>query len=60
MDYIDKTTRCSYEVLSDQILWLIKLRWIAIGGVVAATLLGSYVFPVLIAPNLIYICAALL
>ena len=48
------------EVIIEQILWLIKLRWIAVGGIVAASLMGTYVFPVLVAPNLIYISAVIL
>lgn len=59
-DFIDKPSQCTHEVLVGQILWLIKLRWIAIGVILAATFLGSYVFPVLTAPNMIYICAVVL
>jgi signal transduction histidine kinase len=59
-DFMDKPSQCTREVLVEQILWLIKLRWIAIGVILAATLLGSYVFPVLTAPNMIYICAVVL
>jgi len=59
---IDKPNRCSREVLAEQILWLIRLRWIAAGGIVAAVLVGSYVFPypLLPSPIPIYICAGLL
>ena len=59
-DFMEKPSQCTREVLVEQILWLIKLRWIAIGVILAATLLGSYVFPVLTAPNMIYICAVVL
>ena len=59
---IDKPNRCSREVLAEQILWLIRLRWIAAGGIVAAVLVGSYVFPypLLPSPTPIYICAGIL
>ncbi|MHC4535264.1 MAG: sensor histidine kinase [Planctomycetota bacterium] len=59
---IDKTNRCSREVLAEQILWLIRLRWIAAGGIVAAVLVGSYAFPypLLPSPIPIYICSGLL
>ncbi|MEJ2647922.1 MAG: ATP-binding protein [Sedimentisphaerales bacterium] len=60
MDFTDRTTSYTHEILTEQILWLIKLRWIVVGGIVVAALLGSYIFPVLSAPYLIYICAALL
>lgn len=56
-DVMDKPSQCTSEVLVEQILWLIKLRWMAIAVIIAATLLGSYVFPVLTAPYLIYLCA---
>jgi len=59
---IDEPNRCSREVLAEQILWLIRLRWIAVGGIVAAVLVGSYVFPypLLPSPTPIYICAGIL
>ena len=60
MDFMDKTTSCTHDVLTDQIPCLIRLRWIAVGGIVVAALMGSYVFPVLAAPYLIYVCAAML
>ena len=59
---IDKPNRCSQEVLAEQIVWLIRLRWIAAGGIVASVLVGSYVFPypLLSNPSPIYICAVIL
>ena len=59
---IDKPNRCSREVLAEQILWLMRLRWVAAGGIVAAVLIGSYVFPypLLPSPIPIYICAGIL
>ena len=57
---MDKPSQCTREALVDQILWLIWLRWIAIGALIASALLGRFVFPVLAAPILIYACAAVL
>ncbi len=58
----DKPSRCTREVLVEQILWLIRLRWIAVGGIVAAVLVGSYVFPYPLLPTAtpIYVCAGIL
>jgi signal transduction histidine kinase len=60
IDHKDKTSQCTREVLVEQILWLIRLRWIAVGTVIAFALLGHSVFPVLAAPMLIIGCAAVL
>jgi signal transduction histidine kinase/PAS domain-containing protein len=59
-EHKDKSSQCTREVLVEQILWLIRLRWIAVGAVVAFALLGHFVFPVLAAPMLIIACAAVL
>ena len=59
-DFMDKPAQCTREVLAEQILWLIRLRWIAVGGMIAVALLGSHVFPVLTNPGPIYGCAAAL
>ncbi len=58
----DRPSRCTREVLVEQILWLIRLRWIAVGGIVAAVLVGSYVFPYPLLPTAtpIYVCAGIL
>jgi signal transduction histidine kinase len=58
----DKQSRCTQNDLVEQILWLIRLRWIAAGGIVVAVLVGSYVFPYPLLPSQtpIYICAAIL
>lgn len=58
--YADKPSQCTREVLVEQILWLIRLRWVAVGGMIVATLLCSLVFPVLTTPLPIYICAVVL
>lgn len=47
----DRPSRCTREVLVEQILWLIRLRWIAVVGIVAAVLVGSYVFPYPLLPT---------
>ena len=59
-DFMDKPGQCAHGVLVEQILWLIRLRWIAVGGMSAAALFGSYVFLVLSNPIPIYLCAAAL
>ncbi len=59
-DFMNKPNQCAREVLVEQILWLIRLRWIAVAGMLAAALLGSHVFPVLSNPMPIYLCAAAL
>ena len=58
----DKSNQYRQNVLAEQILWLIRLRWIAAGGIVIAVLGGSYVFPYPLLPNPkpIYICTAIL
>ena len=48
------------EVLAEQLLWLIGLRWIAALGMLGAALAGHYVFSVLGNPVPIYGCAFLL
>ncbi len=57
---MDRPSQCTREVLIEQLLWLIQLRWIAVVGVVIAALIGNYVFPVLINPMPIYVCAGVL
>jgi signal transduction histidine kinase len=46
--------------LADQILWLISLRWLAVTLVVGGTVLGTYLFPVLLDPKPLYAAAAAL
>lgn len=59
---MDRPSQCTREVLVEQVLWLIRLRWIAVGGIIAAVLVGSYAFPypVLTSAVPIYICAGVL
>jgi signal transduction histidine kinase/PAS domain-containing protein len=57
---MDKSSQCTREALVEQILWLIRLRWIAVGALIVSALLGRFVFPVLAAPSLIYVCAMVL
>ena len=62
VEKIDKPSLCTREVLVEQILWLIRLRWIAVGSIVAAVLVGGYVFPYPLLPSAtpIYVCAGIL
>jgi len=57
---MDKSSQRTREALVEQILWLIRLRWIAVGTLIISALLGRFVFPVLTSPILIYACAAVL
>ena len=57
---MDKPSQCTREALVEQILWLIRLRWIAVLALIASALLGNFVFSVLPSPILIYICAVVL
>ena len=59
-DTVDRPSQCTREVLGEHLLWLIQLRWIAVAGVVTVVLVCSYIFPVLIRPVPIYVCAAVL
>ncbi len=59
-EVMDRPSQCTREVLVEQILWLIRLRWIAVVGLVGAGLLGTYAFPVLVNAVPIYICAGVL
>ncbi len=58
----DRPTQYTQDVLVEQILWLIRMRWIAVGGIVVAVLAGSYVFHYPLLPNAspIYVCAGIL
>ncbi|MHC4571737.1 MAG: two-component system sensor histidine kinase NtrB, partial [Planctomycetota bacterium] len=56
----DKRSRCSREALVELIIWLIRIRWIAVGGIVTATLAGTYIFPALASTQPLYICAGIL
>jgi len=59
-EYADKPSQCTREALVEQIIWLIRLRWVAVFGMVLATILCRTVFPVLTYPLPIYICAVVL
>ncbi len=59
-EVMDRPSQCTREVLVEQILWLIRLRWIAVAGLVGAGLLGTYAFPVLVNTVPIYTCAGIL
>lgn len=57
---IDKPSQCTREVLVEQNLLLIRLRWIAVVGLVAAAMAGSYVSSVLTTVGPLYVCAGIL
>ena len=61
-DRIDRFSRYTGEALVEQLLWLIRLRWIAVAGIVVAALAADYAFPypVLSTSSPIYICAGIL
>ncbi len=46
-------------VLIEQAKWLIRLRWLAVVGIVLTGLICTNVFPVLISATPIYVCAAI-
>lgn len=58
----NRPSQCAREILVEQILWLIRLRWIAVGVMVAAALISNYAFPysVLVDAVPIYVCASIL
>jgi hypothetical protein len=57
---MDKPSQSTREVLVEQILWLIRIRWLVVAAIVAGGLAGTYVFPVLTTAVPIYICAGTL
>ena len=59
-EVMDRPTQCTREVLVEQNLWLIRLRWFAVAGLVSAGLLCTSIFPVLVNAVPIYICAGIL
>ncbi|MBA7642290.1 hypothetical protein ES703_49979 [subsurface metagenome] len=61
-ELMDKPSQCTRDVLVEQVLWLIRLRWIAVGGIVTAVLVGTYAFayPLLTSAMPIYVCAGCL
>jgi len=59
-EVMDRPSQCTREVLVEQILWLIRLRWIAVAGLVGTGLLCTYPIPVLVTTVPIYTCAGIL
>lgn len=59
-DYIDRPSHSVRQVFCEQLLWLIKLRWIAAVFIVSAGFTGTSVFPLLATARPIYMCALLL
>ncbi len=59
-EIMDRSSQYTREVLVEQIIWLISCRWFAVGAIVAASLVATYVFPVLASAIPVYVCAGLL
>jgi signal transduction histidine kinase len=59
-EMMDRPTQCTREVLVEQNLWLIRLRWIAVAGLVSAGIICTSIFPALVNALPIYICAGIL
>jgi signal transduction histidine kinase len=60
-EVMDRPSQCTREVLVEQNLWLIRLRWIAVAGLVGAGIVcTSTYFPLLVNAVPIYICAGIL
>jgi PAS domain-containing protein len=59
-EVMDKPSQSRREVLVEQILWLIRIRWLVVAAIVAGGLAGTHVFPVLATAVPIYICAGIL
>ncbi len=60
LEAVDNPSQCTREVFVEQLLWLIRMRWVAVVGLAGAAVVGSYIFPVLVNTTPIYICAGLL
>ncbi len=59
-EIMDRPSQCSRKTLVEQILWLIKIRWLVVPGIAVAGVMGSYVFPVLTDAAPIYLSAGIL
>ena len=57
---VERPSPYNRGVLTEQLLWFVRLRWIAAGCIVATALMASHVFPVLVSAVPIYICALIL
>lgn len=59
---MDSSKQDKRELLIEQLLWLIQLRWVAIVGLVTAALVAQYAltYPLLSVTVPIYICAGIL
>jgi len=60
LNEFDSPVQCTREALVEHILWLIRLRWIAVASLLMAGVGGTHVFGVLETAVPIYICAGLL
>lgn len=56
----EKLPELSRGVLLEQVRWLVRLRWLAVAGIVPAALICTHIFPVLADVVPIYVCAAIL
>ena len=61
-EVMDRPVHYRREVLVEQNLWLIRLRWIAVVGIVGAALVNSYAlrYTILASVVPVYFCAGLL
>ena len=57
---LDIQSQCTYVSLAEQLRWLIRLRWIAVSGIILAVLLGTYLFGVLPHPLPLILCSVIL
>jgi signal transduction histidine kinase len=57
---ISKPPRLVHNILSDQLKLLVRLRWLACAGILAAGYVSTATFPVLKTADPIYVCAAVL
>jgi len=57
---IDTVSGSGRAWLVEQSRWLISLRWIATGLILAGTVVGTYVFPVIVSPTPLYLVAGIL
>lgn len=57
---LDIQSQRTYVSLAEQLRWLIRLRWMAVGGIILAVLLGTYLFGALSHPLPLILCSVIL